>query len=472
MSKIIQDIYVVKKSIRAIKKSEGHGGLYSNIKKEQQDEKEIHHESVHKVKIHKIIDEPKDDSVNIEYEVYEEIEFPLEGQKTHVTKNSLIFLWIVCIISIATALFLLSSVFSTATLTVTPKNEKIVLNDTYIITSDKSVGSSTLHFEVMTINKSLSKSLQTDGEEYKEIKATGKAVLYNNFSTVSQRLINNTRLETKDGLTYRVGESVEIPGMKTVAGVKTPGSVEVNIIADMPGDKYNMQLSDLKGDFTIPGFKGSLKYTTFYGRLSSDIGGGFIGNVKKVSEEKLVAGRTELKNSLNTDLIKEVFSKKPDQYVLFKDNYYIRCEDIDDTSNDGDYKITENCSANAVIFNKDILSAFISKSKIKNFDNSKVDIVWGDESSVALTGLTEKPWTEDSIKAKFAGSAQVVWLYDINTILNSILGRDKSIINAVIEGNKDYISEIQATIRPMWKNTFPKNIKKIKIVDTIRDGVL
>ena len=367
----------------------------------------------------------------------------------------------------AVLLFFLSSTFATATLTITPKNQTVVLNDTYNIFSDKTA--SGLHYQVMTIKKDLSKALETDGEEYVEKKATGKAILYNNFSTSNQRLINNTRLETKDGLTYRIRESVDVPGIKTIDGVKTPGSIEVEIIADMSGDKYNMKLSDLKGDFTIPGFKGSTKYTTFYGRLSLDVTGGFVGQVKKVSDEKITSDREELKNTLKSDLVKEVYSKKPEQYVLFKDNYYTQCNDLADDSTSGGYKISEECSINAIVFNKEELSSFIAKNKIKDFDNSSVDIMWNDNDSVSLLGSTEKPWNEISLKVRFAGPAQIVWSYDVNVILSSIIGQDKSIINSVIENNKNSLTEIQATIRPMWKNTFPENSKKIKIIDTIRD---
>lgn len=310
--KIIQDIYVVKKSIRMIKKSDVRDGFYAGekklskeAKKEKEAEKETVSDFVRKLnsKTHK--ENPVEEKTEDTYEPDEFIE-----EDKHIEKSSYMFLWIVCIISVATLLFFLSSIFSTATIIITPRSEKVSLNDTYNITTDKAISSSTLHYELMTINKDLSKTLETDGEEYVEKKATGKAILYNNFSTVSQRLINNTRLETKSGLTYRIRESVEIPGIKTVAGVKTPGSVEVDIIADMPGDKYNMDLEDLKGDFSIPGFKGSTKYTAFYGRLSSDVTGGFIGNMKKVSEEKLISARSEIKESLNADLIKEVFAKK------------------------------------------------------------------------------------------------------------------------------------------------------------------
>ncbi len=456
VKKIIQDIYVVKKSIRMIKKSDVRDGFYSEIKKPME-EKKPDNDLTNKFFA--------ENNTNNEHEYIEE--------KKHVTKDSLIFLWIICIVSVATLLFLLSSKFSTATLTITPKSKIVVLNNTYNITSDKSVSSSTLHYEVMTIKKDLSKIMQTDGEEYVERKARGRAILYNNFSTSNQKLINNTRLETKEGLIYRIGASVDVPGIKIINGVKTPGSVEVEIIADMPGDKYNMRLSDFKGDFTIPGFKGSTKYTTFYGRLNTDVTGGFIGNVKKVSDDQIKIGRTWLRDNLKKDLIKEIYAKKPDQYVLFKNNYYLKCNDLADNSSSGEYKINEECSISAIIFNKNALATFIAVSVVKDFDNSKADIIWNDDNdTVVLSGTTEKPWNETSLKAKFTGPVQIVWSYDVDAILNSIIGQDKSVVSLVIEKNKNSLTEIQATIRPVWKNTFPENDKKIKIVDTVRGSII
>jgi len=440
--KIIQDIYLVKKSIRMIKKSDVRDGFYSNEKKMSNDDEFL-------------IENNIDDS-------------ELKEKKKHITKNSLMFLWIICFASIATLLFLLSSKFTTATLTITPKNQIIVLNDSYNITSDKDISTSSLHYEVFTIKKDLSQKLETDGNMYVERKATGKAIIYNNFSTSNQRLINNTRLQTKDGLTYRIRESVDIPGIKTINGVKTPGSVEVEIIADMPGDKYNMKLSDLKGDFTIPGFKGSTKYTAFYARLSADTSGGLIGNVKKVSDEKLSTGRTELQNILKDELIKEVYAQNLEKYTLFKDNYYIQCNDLADDSSSSEYKISEECSINAIVFNKNDLAYFIATNKIKNFDNSKVDIIWNDNNTVILSGKTKTLWNETSLNVRFAGTAQIIWSYNISEILSFVVGQDKSVISSVIENNKNYLTEIQAIIRPMWKNTFPENVKKIKIIDTIR----
>jgi hypothetical protein len=454
--KIIQDIYPGKKSIRMIKKNDTPDNFHVDIKK-MADARDFREDDnlVNKFAI------LSSDNIRIDSEYFEE--------KKHVTKNSLIFLWVICILAIATLLFLLSLKFATATLTITPKNQTVALNDTFDISSDKTVAG--LHYQVVTITKNLSKNLNTDGEEHVERKATGKVVLYNNFSTSNQRLIINTRLETKDGLIYKTAQSVNIPGIKVINGVKTPGSVEVDIFADDVGDKYNMKLSDLKGDFTVFGFKGTPKYSGFYARLSSDLTGGFVGNVKKVSDDKLTAARTDTNNNLTGDLLKEVYSEKPDQYILFKDNYYTQCSDLPDDSTSGDYKISEDCTINAIMFDKTELSSYIAKDKITDFDGSDVDILWNDNDIVVLTGTTEKPWNETSLKAKFVGPAQIVWSYDANEIINSIIGKDKSAVNSVLDKYKNSVTEIQATIRPMWKNTFPDNASKIKIIDTVRNVI-
>ena len=49
-------------------------------------------------------------------------------------------------------------------------------------------------------------------------KASGKIIIYNNYSTVSQRLINNTRFEANSGKIYRINSSIVVPGYKKVDG--------------------------------------------------------------------------------------------------------------------------------------------------------------------------------------------------------------------------------------------------------------
>jgi hypothetical protein len=449
--KVVQDIYVVKKSIRLIKKSDVRDSLYGAEK-------------------HNPISEKVDDGIKInKAPINEEInDSDIFEEKKHVSKDSLMILWTICILSIGTLVFFLSSYFATASLYVTPKSQSVTLDDTYTAYStDKNNGS--LFFETVTIKKNATKTVETDGQKDVQLKAIGKATIYNNYSASSQRLVNNTRLETKDGLVYRIRNSVVVPGIKTVNGEKVPGSVEIEIIADVAGEKYNMKVSDLKGDFTIPGFKGDPRYNYFYARLSADLTGGFVGEMKTVSEEKLKIEKEALTEVLRTDLIKEIYSKTPEKYILFKDNYYLQCTNLPDDFMTGDYKISKECSLHSILFNRDVLSDFIAKNKIEDFDDSTVDVIWGEDTGATISGGTEKPWNEESIKIRFTGVADVVWRINTEEILHSVLGQDKSIAALIVEDNKNSIEEITASIRPVWRGTFPEKTNKIKIIDTIRN---
>lgn len=455
--KIVQDIYVVnKKSIRMIKKSDVRDSLYN-----EERETPV---SINKSKIGddiKISNLTNTESRINETDILEE--------RKHVSKDSLIILWIICILSIGTLIFFLSSYFATATLNITPKNESITLDDTYTAYStNKNNGS--LYFETITVKKEATKVIETDEQTDAEIKAIGKAIIYNNYSASSQRLVNNTRLETKEGLIYRIRDSVVVPGIKTVDGKKVPGSIEVEIIADVAGEKYNMKVTDLKGDFTIPGFKGDPRYNYFYARLSADLTGGFVGKVKKVSEDKLDVEKDSLGEALKVDLIKEIYAKTPEKYILFGNNYYTQCKDLPDDFITSEYKISKECSLYAIVFNKDVLSSFIAKNKIKDFDGSLVDVLWSNNIETNISGGSAKPWSEESIKVRFTGEALVVWRINNEEILSAILGQDKNIISLILNDEKNYIEEITASIRPMWKNSFPEKVNKIKIIDSIREN--
>jgi len=256
-----------------------------------------------------------------------------------------------------------------------------------------------------------------------------------------------------------------------VEGKKVPGSTEVEIIADAAGDKYNMKVADLKGDFKIPGFKGSPKYDGFYARLSADTTGGLVGKVKKVSETKLAAEKENLDKILNEDLIKELYQKKPDQYEIFKGNYFISYKNIPDTELNSDkYVLTEEGTINALMFKKDSLADFIAKQKIKDFSGDPVELLWADDSIVSIVSTNSEPWMENSIKVKFSGDVRIVWSYDSKALSGYLVGQNKSIIDDLVNDKfKTSIKSLRAIIRPQWKKTFPENPSRVKLFDTIRN---
>ena len=109
------------------------------------------------------------------------------------------------------------------------------------ITATNEAEEGVIGYEVVKLSKSKNVSVPTTGEEAVEVKASGKIMVYNNFSSEPQRLIIRTRFETKEGLIYRIPESIVVPGKTVKNGVETPGSKEIGVFADEPGDKYNIK---------------------------------------------------------------------------------------------------------------------------------------------------------------------------------------------------------------------------------------
>src|SRR6185436_19331087 len=101
---------------------------------------------------------------------------------------------------------------------------------------------------------------------------------YNNYSTASQNLDIDTRLEGSNGKIYKTKTKIVIPGMKDG---KT-GSVEVKVYASVAGPEYN----SAPLDFKIFGFKGTPKYSKFYGRSKGALSGGAKGKAPALSAEE------------------------------------------------------------------------------------------------------------------------------------------------------------------------------------------
>src|SRR3989344_2934990 len=90
-------------------------------------------------------------------------------------------LWFVATVSVVFFLFALSYLFSKATITVTPKIENVSLNEN--ISASKDGSGDVLPFDLVVISgEEVKQVVATEKKDIAE-KATGKALLYNNFSS-------------------------------------------------------------------------------------------------------------------------------------------------------------------------------------------------------------------------------------------------------------------------------------------------
>jgi len=380
--------------------------------------------------------------------------------------NPKFVIWLIAGLCVLALFFGISFLFSSATVIITPRTEKILFNNDTYTAKLNSTTNTDLSFEILKVTQTAGETVDATEEKEVSQKATGQIVIYNNYSTAPQRLINNTRFEANNGKVYRINSSVVVPGLKKDStGKVIPGSVEAVVYADQAGDTYNLKLADLAGDFKIPGFKGDVRYNGFYARLKTDIIGGFIGKQRIVGDTLRKSTEESVKAKLKEQLLKELYSIMPENYLIFKDGYSIDYMNQADTAVGSDKaKINISGTLNGIVFNNLKLSKYIGEKKVTNFDGLPTELVVSDGLTVILTGADSTGlYKNTSLQVRLNGEANIKWSYDTDTLKKDLAGKKKADLKELVSKYKNSVAGINVVFRPVWTRYFPDNLNKIKV---------
>lgn len=391
---------------------------------------------------------------------------PLEVYKPKGGGHSRKGVWIGIIGAIIVIVFFVASIFSSATIKVTPKQ---IMADAggreFTAAKDTTLGG--ISFDVVRVSKSDGVEVVATGEEEVERKASGTIIIYNDYDENNQRLIRNTRFETPEGLIYRINESVIVPGQQTVDGKKIPGSIEVVVYADEPGEEYNVSLKD----FTIPGFEGDPRFDKMYARSKTEMTGGIVGKVKTISESDKAQAETVLQGKLQNDLVKEIESQVPENFLIISDGTTYTWRELPQSNPNGD-KVTfnEEGTVYAIILNQDSFASYLAGEIATDLPQNSVRILNPESLNIRLTDKdTFNP--EDTQRFTFTIDSQVglVATVDENDIKEDLVGKQRKDLNSIL-ANYAAIKEAKAIVRPFWKRSFPEKPKNIKVEEVITIG--
>lgn len=377
--------------------------------------------------------------------------------------NSRAALWGLAIVSVIFLVFALSSLFSGATVTLTPKSESFALNNSSFTASTEASSGDVL-FQMMTLSDSETKTINSSEKATVDKKATGTVVIYNAFNSSAQKLVVNTRLEDPDGKIYRIDKEVTVPGTKVVDGETVPGSVEVTVHADQPGKEYNIDLTD----FTIPGFKGGPRYEKFYARSKTVMTGAISGEVYVLDEKVSDTAVAELSASLKEKLITKAKAELPAGFVLFDGAVYFQVSNpsasFESTSAEVPVKVEGKLEA--IILDEQSLAAKIASLSVEGLDPS--DSVYISKINDLNFALNTDPAALNDAKDitfSLSGSGAVIWSVDDAKLSSDLAGKAKSGLREVLT-SYSHIDKAEAKISPFWRSKFPNSAKDIEIINT------
>jgi len=358
----------------------------------------------------------------------------------------------------ALLVLVLGMFFGQATIFVTPKQGGLFLSgvEDAIKGGTGSTTASILTYDTISkVEDSEKRLVNASGQEKIEKKAEGQIVVYNQ-NTVKQKLVINTRFQSPDGKIYRLKEAITVPaGVKKGTTVIT-GSILATLVADKAGAEYNRTATD----FTIPGFAGTAKFKTVFGRSKTNMTGGFVGTIRKVSQADLDKNRADLQKILRDRLIIKAKQDVPAEYILFTDAIKISYEDqvVNDTTLPADKAyVAVKASLSGIIFKRTALAVYFAQKLIPNYDNTPVEITNLDSLEFALQNKDILDLAKTTkISFSLDGTGTVVWTFDQNKVKERLAGKSRSEAEKVWpEFNS--IGQVRVVFFPPWLWTFPQN---------------
>jgi len=386
---------------------------------------------------------------------------PPQGSRINlspVKKVSLIALILVIVLSGG---YFVSKTFSKVTVKVTPKQGRLLVNN--IFDASKEDGSDLRFVLASEVEDEAKTTISASGKEFAKDKASGQLTIYNNYSTQAQALIKDTRFQSSAGLIYRINDRIVVPGMtKNAKGETVPGQVTVTVTADQAGPSYNIAQTD----FTIPGFKGSAKYTKFYARSKTAFTGGFEGERAKVSPADKAKAENDLKNKLTADLIKKLSAQIPDDYILFDDAviaaFYPGATKFLPAGDKAE--ISLQIKATGILLDKKELSQFLAQKQIPNYQGEDITITnWPemkfsliDKDKIDLNNLKE-------ISFKLEGNGHLVWAYNEQELRQKLQLANAGNYRQIFDKYFPTVQMASIVFSPPWVRSVPTDQKRIKV---------
>ncbi|MDO8514090.1 MAG: hypothetical protein Q7S50_00940 [bacterium] len=367
-----------------------------------------------------------------------------------------LWIWALAILSFLVLAGLLLFAFRSTTVTVTPKSQTLTLNNTVITAFPaESATSGMLLYTVQGSDLEDSEVVPAKGSTHVEDKASGSITVYNDYSTASQRLIKNTRFETPDGLVFRTPADIVVPGKRGTV----PGQVNVTIIADQAGEKYNIGAI---ARFTLPGLKSSPDmYAKIYAKSSVAMTGGFVGEQPGTEPGALDKGRAAIRSRFQ-DKANEAAAAKATSDV-FALPAALSYQSLPNTTEaGGSVRIHEKAHVEIILLSVDAFAQAVAQSSSANIENGSMTLKTNEDFVINNMSATSSILGTDSLHLSVSGTALLVWKVDAGALAAALAGRDQGAFQTIVNGFSS-IQEANARIEPFWKNSFPANAEDIKV---------
>ncbi len=357
------------------------------------------------------------------------------------------------------AFFIANSVLPKAEIQLTTVKSDWTYTDSVVAQKLASIDSrnATVPGQIFTEKQTIQLSYPASGKKSVAEKATGPVTIYNAYSSDPQPLVATTRLLTPDGKIFRLSKGVTVPGAKIVEGNIIPSTLVADVVADQAGIEYNL---GPVSHFTIPGFKGTPKYSAFYANSQAVMTGGYIGLVAYPTDSDLAKAKADISAKIQASIKQKITVQVPSDFKLVDGASkftLIKHNIITVPNSDGTFQISSDAQISVIAFREaDVLKMLTGKlEKDKGLDYEL-------KSSTVTYGAGRADFSIGKISFPVNFKAVIAKRVDIQELRQQIKGKSEAELRRIVYGLPS-IQTIQIGLWPFWVKSVPQNEAKISI---------
>ena len=373
-------------------------------------------------------------------------------------RKSLIGLGVISVVLLGTIIYISAG---NAKIDIMPKKQPLDIQ-LKVSASDKfsfvDAGLNKIPGQLFSVEKNAAQTFQTTGEKEVAQKARGTITVFNEYGTTPQVLIATTRFQTPDGLIFRTLKSITVPGTKVENGKIIPGSISVEVVADKPGQSYNIPADK----FGIPAFneRGNAgRYEKIYGKSDETMRGGAIGKAKVVTDTDFNAAKQTLSNQVTKDIQDSLKAQTSGLKVLNASAIKLKEPEstakVDEAANE--FMMAVSAAIKTVGFKEDDLKGLIRQyiDKTKNLTaipeklSTSYDNIILDETTGILTF---------TVNIKGNGYAKV----DADKIKTDLAGKNETEIKSYFKEAAG-VDTAKVVLSPFWVKRIPQDKERTKL---------
>jgi hypothetical protein len=351
--------------------------------------------------------------------------------------------------------------FVHASVTITERRVPFSLfNSQLDVANENNADPDRLSFQTMVVTDTVTRQVFGSALTTSTTKATGSAVIFNQYSTKAQTIKSGTTLTGANGMKYITQASVSVPGYTGKGATMAAGSASVAIVAAGIGPTYNSPGTT----FTIAGWSGS-NSKLFYAS-SAAINGGQNGAVHVLSDADKQNALVTLQNALQEKLSRETRSQIPDDLVTFPDLQF--------TSVDNSSVVLQGDSIQfPATLKGTMVSYLIPRSRLEQAIAAKAisDHLYPNVSIPDLGAIHVEPVSvlpadpknvPASITISVSGQGTIITKAPVTSIQQSLLGASHDDFERIVSAIPE-IDTAQYSLTPFWAPYFPYKADRITI---------